>query len=104
VVSGQIYHSYPTMGVHLNHGGMLTYFKSVRSAVLHARYSIGIFTRESYSPEQSTHIILKTDVTPSFRVLKKVVFNMRQVQPETLPNNSIFSSCLQNIELLNNTT
>jgi hypothetical protein len=25
--------------------------------------------------------------------------NMRQVQPETLPKNSIFSSCLQNIKL-----
>ena len=29
----------------------------------------GIFTKESYSPEQSTHIILKADVTPSLRVL-----------------------------------
>ena len=28
-------------GVDLNHGGMLKYFKSVRSAVLHARHSIG---------------------------------------------------------------
>ena len=27
-------------GVHLNHGGMLKYFKSVRSAVLHASHSI----------------------------------------------------------------
>ena len=34
----------------------------------------GIFTRESYSPEQSTHIILKADVTPSLRMLLKVVF------------------------------
>ena len=31
-------------------------------------------------------------------------FNMRQVQPETLPKNSNFSSCLQNIKLKNNTT
>jgi hypothetical protein len=30
--------------------------------------------------------------------------NMRQVQPETLPKNSNLSSCLQNIELKNNTT
>jgi hypothetical protein len=29
---------------------------------------------------------------------------MRQVQPETLPKNSNFSSCLQNIKLKNNTT
>ena len=29
--------------------------------------------------------------------------NMRQVQPETLPKNSNFSSCLQNIKLKNNT-
>jgi hypothetical protein len=29
---------------------------------------------------------------------------MRQVQPETLPKNSIFSSRLQNIMLKNNTT
>jgi hypothetical protein len=28
---------------------------------------------------------------------------MRQVQPETLPKNSNFSSCLQNIKLKNNT-
>jgi hypothetical protein len=28
-------------GIHLNHGGILKYFKSVRSAVLHARHSIG---------------------------------------------------------------
>ena len=28
----------------------------------------------------------------------------KQVQPETLPKNSIFSSCLQNIKLKNNTT
>ena len=27
----------------------------------------------------------------------KLMFNMRQVQPETLPKNSNFSSCLQNI-------
>jgi hypothetical protein len=32
-------------------------------------FILGIFTRESYSPEQSTHIILKADVTPSLRVL-----------------------------------
>ena len=31
-------------------------------------------------------------------------YNMRQVQPETLPKNSNFSSCLQNIKLKNNTT
>jgi hypothetical protein len=31
-----------------------------------------------------------------------VAFNMRQVQPETLPKNSVFSSCLQNIKLKNN--
>jgi hypothetical protein len=30
--------------------------------------------------------------------------NIRQVQPETLPKNSNFSSCLQNIKLKNNTT
>ena len=30
--------------------------------------------------------------------------NMRQVQPETLPKNSKFFSCLQNIKLKNNTT
>ena len=30
--------------------------------------------------------------------------NMMQVQPETLPKNSNFSSCLQNIKLKNNTT
>ena len=36
-------------------------------------FILGIFTRESYSPEQSTHIILKADVTPSLRVLLKVV-------------------------------
>ena len=30
--------------------------------------------------------------------------NMRQVQPETLPKNSNYSSCLQNIKLKNNTT
>ena len=30
--------------------------------------------------------------------------NMRQVQPETFPKNSNFSSCLQNIKLKNNTT
>ena len=39
--------------------------------------------------------------------LCKIVFslnNMRQVQPETLPKNSNFSSCLQNIKLKNNTT
>jgi hypothetical protein len=35
---------------------------------------LGIFTGESYIPEQSTHIILKADVTPSSRVLLKVVF------------------------------
>jgi hypothetical protein len=29
--------------------------------------------------------------------------NMRQVQPETLPKNSNFSSWLQNIKLKNNT-
>jgi hypothetical protein len=29
---------------------------------------------------------------------------MRQVQPETLLKKSIFSSCLQNIKLKNNTT
>jgi len=28
-------------GVHLNHGGMLKYFKSVKSAVLHASHCIG---------------------------------------------------------------
>jgi hypothetical protein len=33
-----------------------------------------IVSKESYSPEQSTHIILKPDVTPSLRVLLKVVF------------------------------
>jgi hypothetical protein len=37
-------------------------------------FILGIFTRESYSPEQSTHIIIKADVTPSLRVLLKVVF------------------------------
>ena len=37
-------------------------------------FILGIFTSESYSPEQSTHIILKGDVTPSLRVLLKVVF------------------------------
>jgi hypothetical protein len=31
-------------------------------------------------------------------------FNMRQVQPETLPKNSNLSSCLQNIKLKINTT
>jgi hypothetical protein len=31
-------------------------------------------------------------------------FDMRQMQPETLPKNSNFSSCLQNIKLKNNTT
>ena len=31
-----------------------------------------------------------------------VIINMRQVQPETLPKNSNFSSCLQNIKLKNN--
>ena len=31
-------------------------------------------------------------------------YNMRQVQPETPPKNSNFSSCLQNIKLKNNTT
>ena len=31
------------------------------------------------------------------------ITNMRQVQPETLPKNSNFSSCLQNIKLKNNT-
>jgi hypothetical protein len=30
--------------------------------------------------------------------------NMRQVQPKTLPKNSNFSYCLQNIKLKNNTT
>ena len=30
--------------------------------------------------------------------------NMRQVQPEMLPKNSNFSSCLQNIKFKNNTT
>jgi hypothetical protein len=34
----------------------------------------------------------------------KLKNNMRQVQPETLPKNSNFSSCLQNIKLKNNTT
>jgi hypothetical protein len=29
---------------------------------------------------------------------------MRQVQPETLPKNSNFSSCLKNIKVKNNTT
>jgi hypothetical protein len=29
---------------------------------------------------------------------------MRQVQPETLPKNGNFFSCLQNIKLKNNTT
>jgi hypothetical protein len=33
-----------------------------------------------------------------------IISNMRQVQPETLPKNSNFSSCLQNIKLKNNTT
>ena len=33
-----------------------------------------------------------------------IKFNMRQVQPETLPKNSNFSFCLQNIKLKNNTT
>jgi hypothetical protein len=37
-------------------------------------FILGIFTRESYNPEQSTHIILEADVTPSLRVLLKVVF------------------------------
>ena len=37
-------------------------------------FILDIFTRESYSPEQSTHIILKADVTTSLRVLLKVVF------------------------------
>ena len=37
-------------------------------------FILGIFTRESYSPEQSIYIILKADVTPSLRVLLKVVF------------------------------
>jgi hypothetical protein len=37
-------------------------------------FILGIFNRESYSPEQFTHIILKGDVTPSLRVLLKVVF------------------------------
>ena len=32
------------------------------------------------------------------------VYNMRQVQPETLLKNSNFSSRLQNIKLKNNTT
>ena len=32
------------------------------------------------------------------------ITNMRQVQPETLPKNSNFSSCLQNIKLKNDTT
>jgi hypothetical protein len=40
----------------------------------------------------------KWDWRPSFSI------NMRQVQPETLPKNSNFSSCLQNIKLKNNTT
>ena len=31
-----------------------------------------------------------------------VIINMRQVQPKTLPKNSNFSSCLQNIKLKNN--
>jgi hypothetical protein len=41
----------------------------------------------------------KPRVSPNFELN-----NMRQVQPETLPNNSNFSSCLQNIKLKNNTT
>jgi hypothetical protein len=36
-------------------------------------FILGIFTRESYSTEQYTHIILKADSTPSLRVLLKVV-------------------------------
>ena len=36
--------------------------------------------------------------------VKIYTYNMRQVQPETLPKNSNFSSCLQNIKLKNNTT
>jgi hypothetical protein len=32
------------------------------------------------------------------------ITNIRQVQPKTLPKNSNFSSCLQNIKLKNNTT
>jgi hypothetical protein len=40
----------------------------------------------------------------SIRPKQFVVYNMRQVQPETLPKNSNVSSCLQNIKLKNNTT
>ena len=40
--------------------------------------------------------------SPKLKVIN--CFNMRQVQPETLPKNSNFSSCLQNIKLKNNTT
>ena len=36
--------------------------------------------------------------------LELLPVNMRQVQPETLPKNSNFSFCLQNIKLKNNTT
>jgi hypothetical protein len=46
--------------------------------------------------------LLNTDVF--FVGAYLLIFNMRQVQPEMLPKNSNFSSCLQNIKLKNNTT
>jgi hypothetical protein len=48
--------------------------KCFEAKFMKSLYKLGIFTRESYSPEQSTHIILKADFTPSLRVLLKVVF------------------------------
>jgi hypothetical protein len=43
-------------------------------------FIVGIITRESCSPEQSTHIILKADVTPSLRVLLKVFIIISLIQ------------------------
>jgi hypothetical protein len=44
------------------------------------------------------------DITVRLELDISALDNMRQVQPETLPKNSNFSSCLQNIKLKNNTT
>ena len=77
---------------------------------------------DSYRKEEKSYSLQLKGLRPLLIVFKKNVsistknihasvinsslseLNMRQVQPETLPKNGNFSSCLQNIKLKNNTT
>ena len=66
---------------------------------------LGIITTRSLFRQESEIINEIYKNTNDFPIVKWlcIISNMKQVQPETLPKNSNFSSCLQNIKLKNNT-